>query len=91
MKDTAKRKLIRFLNGFDRTSAKALPAKGWNAKTVSRDEAAWRREAKDELDRLSGKALSRELMRQILYTLPVALFLLAVLAAAVWVIIVDIL
>lgn len=83
MKDESKRRLVRLLNGFDRTSAKALPAKGWNQKTVTRDEPAWREEAEDELAHMSGKDLSRELRRQILYTLPVALFLLVIRAFAV--------
>lgn len=84
MSDAAKRKIIRFLNGFDRVSAKAAPNKGWNARTVTRDEPAWRRETEDELDRMSGKDLTRELLRQLIYTLPVALFLVAVVALAVW-------
>ena len=89
MKDASKRRLIRFMNGFDRTSAKSLPAKGWNQKTITRDEPAWQEQANDELDRMSGQELRRELLRQILYTLPVALFLLAVIVFAVWIVIAD--
>ena len=87
MSDDSKRKILRFLNGFDRVSAKSLPAKGWNRNTVTRDESAWRRQAEDELDRMSGSDLDRELLRQLLYTLPVALFLLAVVGFALWVIV----
>lgn len=75
MNDDTKRKIIRFLNSFDRVSSKATPNKGWNAKTVTRDEPAWRREASDELDHMSGQELDRELRRQLAYTVPVALFL----------------
>ena len=86
MTDETKRKLIRFLNSADRVSAKSLPARGWNQKTVTRDEPAWREQAEDELARMSGKELDRELTRQLLYTLPIALFLLAVLFFAGWII-----
>ena len=85
MSDNAKRRIIRFLNSFDRVSAKSLPAKGWNANTITRDESAWRREAQDELERMNGKELNRELRQQILYSLPSALFLLLLLAAIVWI------
>lgn len=84
MKDETKRKLIRFLNAFDRLHAKRSRNKGWNPSTLMYDEY----DEAGELDRMSGKELSRELLRQILYTLPVALFLLFLLAAVVWFLIV---
>lgn len=87
MKDESKRWLIRFLNKADSYQAKALPGKGWDDETNTRDEGAWRRQADDDLSALSGKDLNRELRRQILVSLPIALFLLAMIAALIWILI----
>lgn len=41
-------------------------------------------DGEDEISRMTGKALDRELRRQLLYTLPVVLFLLFLLAVLIW-------
>lgn len=87
MKDQTKRKLIRFFDRTDHVSGKAARYKGWSPKLGPYDESGQKRYYDAELDRLSGRELDRELLRQLLYTLPVALFLLLILVAAVLVIV----
>ncbi len=88
MTDEAKRKLIRVLSRFDRASSRqARGGSGTGAAGRMDDWAEYEShqgDIEDELSRLSGKELDRELRRQILFTLPVALFILIVLAAVIW-------
>lgn len=76
MKDAAKRKLIRFLNGYDRLMSKGSRNQGWNPTNVMYDERKQKKIISDELDELTGKDLNHELWRQLIYTLPVVLYLL---------------
>ena len=84
MKDETKRKIIRLLGGTDRLMSKGNRNQGWNDTSVMYDEKKQKEAIGEELDGLSGEELDRELRRQILVTLPTALFFLALAVLVVW-------
>ncbi len=84
MTDDSKKKLIRILSKADHLQSKSSRGGvGWRPTNLVYDEP----DPADELSRLTGEDLDRELRRQILYTIPWLLELLLILGLAVFVLV----
>lgn len=80
MKDETKRKLIHFLNRFDSLTGRSRRTKGWNSTKLMYDKY----DDAVELREMTGKELNRELRTQLLLALPIFLFYILVIGAAIW-------
>ena len=81
MKDGTKRRIIHLLNRFDVLTGKSKRGRGWNPTNLMYDK----HDDADELGNMTGKALDRELRRQVLFALPVLLFLFLLIVAVIFV------
>ena len=83
MTDGTKRGIIRFLNRFDALTGKSKRGRGWNPTNLMYDK----HDVGGALENMSGQALDRELRWQVLSALPVLVFLLLLIAAVVYILI----
>ncbi len=84
MTDEKKRAIIRALSKFDHLQSKSSRGgEGWRPTDLVYDDP----KPEDTLETMTGDELSRELRRQLLATIPVALLIIIVVAAVIFAIV----